>query len=78
MCFLGSVLSITVLELLYKTFKVCVKQLLKALVYVIVTRFTFTKFARVNIFMHWHVISITCKMTCEQLASNMEKSMDNT
>ena len=33
-----------------------------------VTRLTFIKFAWV-ILVHWHAISITCKMTCELLVT---------
>ena len=46
------------------------------LLFMFVTRVTFTKFAHV-ILIHWCVISIVCKMTHELLASNMQKSMGN-
>ena len=56
--------------------KVYIKHCLEAIA-MLVMRLTFIKFAHV-ILVHWCVISIACKMTCEQLASNMQKSMDNT
>ena len=42
-----------------------------------VTTLTFNKFAHA-ILVHWHILSIECKMTCEQPMSNKQKSMDNT
>ena len=55
-----------------KLSKACVEQRLEALVYVCYEIQKFIKFAHI-ILMHWHVISITCKMTHELLASNTHK-----
>ena len=47
----------------------CVLRNILSLLLLVVARLMFTKFAHV-ILMHWHVISITCKITCELLMSN--------
>ena len=76
--FLGSMLSIVMLEL---SNELSLSPLIVArvhlskvyvlrLLFMFVTRLTFTKFVCV-ILVHWCVILIMCKMTCEQLTSNM-------
>ena len=55
--------------------KVCAKQCLEVFVYVC-DEAHIIKFACV-ILVHWDVILIVCKMTHEQLVSNVQKSMKN-
>ena len=86
--FLGSILSVAMLELSIKgssnllieehtcctklSSKVCAEHCLEALVYVS-DEANIYKFAHV-ILVHWHVILIVCKMTCELLGSKKQKN----